>query len=212
MAFNITDLTRHVAAGGDYPFGDIKDNPNGTLADRTMMTDLLQTMQKLMSLAGVTPNGTADNLSNGYQIIQALADFNTLSVDGGEWVIANNVAFVANNAPTGSYTSTTFIYNRYKIIGRTMFWQIRIDGTIAGSPTSFTIDAPSALSAIDVDWVNDSFQFVGMYNNTPTLLVALGGGTGKGQLTVRLEGGGAFTNASSQVMEINIAAEVFLNP
>lgn len=72
MAYRITDLVRFVAASADYPRGDIKDNPAGTLVNRTMMTDMIQLFSKLMDDAGITPNGLPDNVTNGYQLKDAL--------------------------------------------------------------------------------------------------------------------------------------------
>lgn len=212
MAHEITELTRSVAPSADYPWGDLKDNPNGTLANRMMFTDMMQTMQKLMDLAGITPNGSDDNTSNGYQLIQALADFNTLSVAGGEWVAGGSVGFLANNDPVGSYTGITYTYNKYKLFGKTLIWQLSVSGTIAGSPTSFVISPPAALAADSVDWSANGFKTIGLYNNTATLLQSLGGAFAPGEITVSLVGGGAFTNAGSQTMNIYVIGEVFLNP
>lgn len=72
MAHEITELTRSVAPSADYPAGDIKDNPGGTLVNRMMLTDVLQLFQKLMIDAGITPNGLDDNTTNGYQLKDAL--------------------------------------------------------------------------------------------------------------------------------------------
>ena len=201
MAHPISDFTRAVAAGGDYPYGDIKDVPGGTLVNRTMLTDLVQTVQRAMALAGITPNGDDDNDANGYQVAQAL---------GLEaWTTANNVAIVANTAPTGSMSAVTYAYNKYKLVGKTLHWQMRLTGvTIAGSPTSFNIDAPDDIAALGIDWQNNSFKSIGIINSTATLLVTLGGGTGTCQLTISLVGGGAFTNAGSQTIELNVVAEI----
>ena len=78
MAHEITELTRSVAPSGDYPWGDIADSgpgTPGTLVNRLALTDMLQFFQKMMSDAGVTPNGDDDNDSNGYQLVEALQNY-----------------------------------------------------------------------------------------------------------------------------------------
>lgn len=72
MAYKITDFVRFVAVSADYPRGDIKDNPAGTLVNRTMMTDIVQLFSKIMADAGITPNSLPDNVTNGYQLKDAL--------------------------------------------------------------------------------------------------------------------------------------------
>ncbi len=73
MAYLITDLTgTTVPAGGAFPFGDVVDAPNGTVVDKKMVTDLLQTVQKMFDYISVVPNSTPDGFANGYQIFDAL--------------------------------------------------------------------------------------------------------------------------------------------
>jgi hypothetical protein len=73
MALEIADFNGTVVApGGDYPFGDIKDAPSGTVVDKAMMDDMIQFFQKLMSNGAITPNNLPDNVTNGYQLIDAL--------------------------------------------------------------------------------------------------------------------------------------------
>lgn len=124
MAHAITELTRSVAGSADYPNGDIADNPDGTLVNRMMLTDLLQTFQKLMIDAGITPNGLDDNTTNGYQYIQALQKV----IAGGAWqttgIVFNTISLAlwANvGAPNynASYTVTDNI--------------IRLAGVITGN-------------------------------------------------------------------------------
>jgi hypothetical protein len=65
MARRIIDYNGTVVGvGGAYPYGDIKDNPSGTIIDRTSNADLQQFFQKLLAEAGITGNGLADNVTN----------------------------------------------------------------------------------------------------------------------------------------------------
>ena len=74
MARRILDFDGTVvAAGGAYPFGDIKDNPSGTRINRKSNADIQQFFQKLMNSAGITANSLADNTTNGYQLTEALS-------------------------------------------------------------------------------------------------------------------------------------------
>jgi hypothetical protein len=74
MARRIIDYNGTVVGvGGAYPYGDIKDNPSGTIIDRTSNADLQQFFQKLLAEAGITGNGLADNVTNGYQLTEAMS-------------------------------------------------------------------------------------------------------------------------------------------
>ena len=73
---------------GDYPFGDIKDNTgvgDGTIANRKMFADIFQTVGKIFADAGITPNNTPDNVSNGYQLYEALRGFVLYWAGAGAW-------------------------------------------------------------------------------------------------------------------------------
>lgn len=95
MAYEISDFNGTVIApDADYPWGNIKDAPSGTVVDTVMMTDLIQFFQKLMAAASVTPNGLPDNEANGNQFYEA---FNTL---------VRNVTIPALIAP--DYTGTGY--------------------------------------------------------------------------------------------------------
>jgi hypothetical protein len=75
MARGVQNLTNIVAPGGDYPFGRIKDNTgdnSGTPFNEKAYGDLHQTLAKILAQAGIAPNGLPDNVTNGYQYIQAL--------------------------------------------------------------------------------------------------------------------------------------------
>ena len=70
--YPISAFTRAVAPGGDYPYGTVANDPSGTLVNDIMVTDLLQMLQRLLADAGLTPNGSPDNTTNGFQTLQAL--------------------------------------------------------------------------------------------------------------------------------------------
>lgn len=79
MARSIQQKTRTVAPGGDYTsFGRIKDDTgsnDGTPVDVEVYNDFHEFFDYLMQLAGVTPNGLADNDTNGFQLVESLFKF-----------------------------------------------------------------------------------------------------------------------------------------
>lgn len=59
----------------NYPNGRVKDNSgigDGTYVNERTKGDLHQMIERLMILAGITPNNLPDNVTNGYQIIDSL--------------------------------------------------------------------------------------------------------------------------------------------
>lgn len=59
----------------NYPLGRIKNNTgsgNGTPVDERVYGDLHQTIIQLMLLYDIAPSGLPDNVTNGYQIVEAL--------------------------------------------------------------------------------------------------------------------------------------------
>jgi hypothetical protein len=190
MAYKIVDLTRSVAAGGDYPRGDIKDNPNGTLVDRKMMTDPLQFFAKLMEEAGITPNSQPDNDANGYQLYAAFTALTGINA----WTAGASPTYTTNNSPIGTVSGGSVVVNRYQIVGKTIKWHLRVTGlTIAGAPTSIYISGP----VTGQSYKNTNCRYVGMYNDVSNLIVTTAGPTAPMQITLTLAGGGAFTNGTS---------------
>ena len=66
------DLSAQSGIGNDANFlnGNLVDNQ--TVVGEGVNQDMVQIWQKLLNLAGITPNALADNESNGYQLLQAL--------------------------------------------------------------------------------------------------------------------------------------------
>lgn len=93
--------------GGDYPYGDIKNNTgsnNGTPVDRNVYGDIHQFFAKMFAESGLTANNQLDNEANGFQLFEALLAaikhpewevgnytkmFDTLSVDGATILDSN---------------------------------------------------------------------------------------------------------------------------
>ena len=72
MAYEIADFTGTVLAPSvANPYGGVVDAPGGTVVDKKMVWDLLVFAQRMMSLAGVTPNNLADDTTNTFQLYEA---------------------------------------------------------------------------------------------------------------------------------------------
>lgn len=75
MALEISDFTGTTTApSGTWPYGDVINAPGGTVVDNKMVSDLIQTSQKILAdgLNGVAINGLLDNATNGFQVYNAL--------------------------------------------------------------------------------------------------------------------------------------------
>jgi hypothetical protein len=75
MAFRIVDFPNTSAISGAEPYGNIKDDTgsnDGTPVDKQVYADKHQFFAWLMDKAGVTPNSLPDNLTNGFQLGEAL--------------------------------------------------------------------------------------------------------------------------------------------
>lgn len=112
----ITNFPTFTAPNSDYPGGQIKDDSginDGTQADVATVGDMYQFFYKIMALAGISPNNLPDNVSNGYQIVDALKIVSlapTFST-GLTWNGAETITFVGSqsrqySASTGTKTIT----------------------------------------------------------------------------------------------------------
>lgn len=119
MGRRITDYEGTIIApGGDYPNGNIKDNPNGTRINSKSNADIQQFFQRIAADAGLTLNGLADNLTNGFQYVQALntlffrADSALAATVGASGFTAVNVSGMAvSGSTTIAVTAGFFYYN-----------------------------------------------------------------------------------------------------
>lgn len=96
MALKIIDYSNYIAPDADYPYGDIKNNPGdatGTQINRMTASDIWQFFQRMCAFAGITPSGSPDNVTNGFQFPEAL---NTL-IQERSGVFAEAVGAGGNN-------------------------------------------------------------------------------------------------------------------
>jgi hypothetical protein len=137
MAREIADFNGTVVApSGTYPYGRVKDAPNGTVADETMIGDTIQFTQKLMGEAGVTPNGDPDNNSDGWQIYEAFeilsgrAAWNVIPASGG-----TATGYTAVGGGSVTVDAADRIYERVQLLGKT----IRYTSQVRGAAISGTV-------------------------------------------------------------------------
>lgn len=105
MSKGLENLVNTNPATSDYPWKDIKDDTgagDGTPLDRISHADYHQTFRKLLALAGITPNNLPDNVTNGYQYVDA---FNKLykKYNG---VITSSVGLTLNASYVGKLINT----------------------------------------------------------------------------------------------------------
>lgn len=72
----IKNKTNAIGVGGDYPYGDIRDDSgvfDGVPLDRELFADAIQFFERLMDKSGIVANGLPDNnnVSNGFQLYEA---------------------------------------------------------------------------------------------------------------------------------------------
>jgi hypothetical protein len=156
MAIKLIDKPNTEAATVAYPYGAIKDNiPSvqaGTPVNKLVMEDYIQFFHRLMAFANKTYNELPENSTNGFQFIEALNDvianndMTLISGGAGQWE-SSPLAVVPTS---GTITNIATSYNRYKIIGKTLFWQFAFTADFASNVQSFDVRYPSALADIGV--------------------------------------------------------------
>lgn len=112
---------------------------------------------------------------------------------------------LALSAPLGGGISGgTVAYNRYRIKGKTLYWQVEIlNCTITGSCPTILAQSPIAAN------FPNNVKFIGQYNDLATLVVTTSALSALGQVSLTVAGGGDFTAGSAnQSFTFNIVAEL----
>lgn len=153
--------------------------------------------------AGLTNTGTLANVSAF--VSMDVWTSNTLNL---------SVTAVVGGGSINTGSGTDVIVNKYKIIGKTIHWQISItNATISGTVTeillSSTIPNPDFIFFKDIGLV----KFLGLYNNTPNISVKLGSssyglGGFAGLIVNKLDGSAFTTGTNDQNFDINIYGEI----
>lgn len=204
-----------------WPFGKIVNDPGtntGSPVDEQAYQDIHQFFEKLFDTSGLTANNLPDNFDNGFQLYQALQKIIALGEPGheaGAWIDAGTTlgAIDLNGTGTVTFASGDIQYNRYKLMGRTLFWQVLVkEGTISGTVTAIGIPLPSALLS-DYKFVNQNMKLPGTYNSANNLIITTGLTTAYFPEDVSWIGlvpeSGTFgTGTNNQYLYINIVAEL----
>lgn len=75
MAIKLENKTNVTAPGGNFPYGDIKDDSggnNGTPVNRSVYGDFHQFFARIMDVGGIVYNNAVENSANGFQYVTAL--------------------------------------------------------------------------------------------------------------------------------------------
>jgi hypothetical protein len=203
MAIALASKVNVDNSDANFPYGKIKNDSgigDGTPISEQVYQDMHQFFAKMLNLATITANGSHDNETNGYQYIDAL-----LKLAGhGAWIDASGT-FGLTAVGGGSVTGYTVVYDRYRLVGKTLQWQILITGaTIAGAVSNITINRPSSSIA---GYVNAGMGFP-VVTTSDTVRVFLSGFSGPAQITLGVLGGATFSTGSGREWHINITAEV----
>lgn len=226
MAIGVENYLNVSPVTGAYPKGQITDDPTGiagTPVNVNTYGDMHQFLMKLLDLAAIPASGNPENATNGYQYIQALSKL----IDTGfpyPFGAGATGAWLAGGTPTitavggGTFTGYTFTYNKYKIVGRTVYWSMQITGgTITGTVSELKINTPTALLTSGVTWaninqkmtVNGDFVTPGSPAAPYYNYVAMLDSDGSGQPIIRVAepGTGNFPASGGYNFYINIIAE-----
>jgi hypothetical protein len=85
MALRLQSMTNVTAPGGNYPYGNVKDDDgtgNGTPVNKADFADMFQFFARLLALGGVVGNDLPENSANTFQYHTALQNIINSSVVG----------------------------------------------------------------------------------------------------------------------------------
>jgi len=98
MARLLTSATNVDAGSTDYPNGRVRDKDGataGTTYNEVLHGDIIQFFQKLIIDSGIALNGLPDNVTNGYQLYEALygTEWAEITTFGGDGVQGSDAAY-----------------------------------------------------------------------------------------------------------------------
>lgn len=116
----------------DYPKGSVRDKAGlvaGTTGGAVLFADIIQFFQKLVIDAGITENNLPDNVSNGYQLLDALVDKikNKTKLQNTR-VSIYNAAFSSGTITIASVAYDRAIYMYNDTLSISLDIKINIDG------------------------------------------------------------------------------------
>ena len=164
------------APTSDYPFGKIRDDVSGTPGtpvDEQLYGDVHQFLEKMFEESGHSANNLPDNQTNNFQLFEALLAIIAKGAPGvveGAWIAAGAPTLTPD---TGTVTSFSTLYNRYKITGKTFHWQyrgvVRVD---TGTPSMIRVSYPTSVSQAGYNSAGPH-KVIGYYRTAQLLLCEL---------------------------------------
>jgi hypothetical protein len=210
----IQDVPNSRTPDTDYPFGGILNRDGttpGTGINEATLADMIQAKECFASVASalvagaVTPNGESDNATNGQQVFTGMIN---VIADGlpnnpaGAWV-ASDLSYSITGS--GTLTSFTATYAKYKWVGKTLFYQAQLILDVAGGGVTGLVLIPGDAFWSEVLWANlgGVYPYANIHSGSVTILGAtlLSGGGHPDILLGNFSSGVHYTN-------IQIVAEV----
>ncbi|MFA6057287.1 MAG: hypothetical protein WC756_03745 [Taibaiella sp.] len=146
----LADKTNVAIGVPGYPYGKIINDTgtgNGTSVDEQVYNDVHQFLERMFDQSGLTANNLPDNGTNGYQLYQALQTVvaaGMANVASGAWIDGITPTVTTD---TGTAELFSVLTNRYKIIGKTFFWEfIGALSVTSGTPNVIKITHPIVIT------------------------------------------------------------------
>jgi len=121
----LKDKTNVNAPNAVWPYGELRDNPgdnSGTPVNEVLVSDVMQLMEYIMNDGGVVPTGLLDNLTNGFQLADAL----TLYIRSKQATeTLKGTAEIATQAETNAGTDDERLVTPLKLTGFFGAWTSR---------------------------------------------------------------------------------------
>lgn len=144
----IEQLSVPKEVSSDFPLGAIineTDTEDGTPVVREIYNDLLVNCYKILTLAGITPNGGEDSETNGYQLVEAIRKLPNLLNDVEQTLSLSSTVWSVN-------FKFSLLPNKYVFFAKASEnYNDTVTYTIKGSETNpvYNFTSPTGFSAND---------------------------------------------------------------
>ena len=174
----LVNVTNVDSPDADYPKGRVRDKVGATLGteySEILHGDVIQFFQKLIIDAGVTENDLPDNVTNGYQLVEALET--KLSSWSSYTVLNGDMTVNVGTFTTGTGANVL----KYSKSGKKVIVDIDMDScnSSIADTASFHIEIPSEIGTV-VGKALSTGVFVNTFDPTESA------GTPKGSLITKI--------------------------